>query len=87
MAWAEVRCGPVTPALLKSWELLLGDGIVDLDRATAERAASLFNLSGRRASSLPDCVIAATAIVCGARLATLNRADFEPLLVHGLKLA
>jgi predicted nucleic acid-binding protein len=86
MAWAEFRCGPVTPALLQAWEALLS-GIVPVDRELAEFAAGLFNLSGRRARSLPDCLIAATAIRAGARLATLNPGDFEPLLDHGLALA
>lgn len=87
MAWAEFACGPASPALLKSWEQLLGTNIITVDKATADLAASLFNHTGRRSRSLPDCLIAATALLHKARLATLNRADFEPMLKHGLILA
>ena len=87
MAWAEFRCGPVTPNLIKTWEVILSEGIVPVDRKAADLAAELFNLSGRRSRSLPDCLIAACAIQSRARLATLNGSDFEPLLAHGLILA
>lgn len=86
MTWAEFRCGPATPALLHAWEGLLAD-IVPVDRDLAEFAATLFNRSGRRARSLPDCLVAATAIRADAPLATLSPVDFEPLLAHGLVLA
>lgn len=87
MAWAEFRCGPVTQVSIRAWERAIGDDVIPLDRAIAELAASLFNQTGRRSRSLSDCLIAATAIRYGARLATLNRGDFEPLLAHGLVLA
>jgi predicted nucleic acid-binding protein len=53
----------------------------------AALAASLFNHTGRRSRSLADCMIAAVAIRCGAKLATLNTGDFQPLTGHGLILA
>ncbi len=34
-----------------------------------------------------DCMIASTAMVAGAALATANRADFERLVPLGLRLA
>lgn len=86
MVWAEFRCGPVQSALLELWERTLSGAIVPVDEDIAEKAAELFNLTGRRARSLPDCLIAATAIRCGAPLVTLNRPDFEPLVAHGLIL-
>lgn len=86
MAWAEFRCGPVTPGLLETWEKVLSGNIVPVDRDTADLAAELFNRTGRRTRSLPDCLIAACAVQAGARLATLNRPDFEPLVAYGLVL-
>jgi predicted nucleic acid-binding protein len=50
-------------------------------------AALLFNQTGRRSRSLADCMIAAVAIRCGAKLATINAADFQPFTPHGLVLA
>jgi predicted nucleic acid-binding protein len=87
MAWAEFRCGPLTPEVLAAWEALIAGRVVPLDRAIAERASDLFNLTGRRTRSLPDCLVAATAMRSGARLATLNRADFAPMVKLGLVLA
>lgn len=55
--------------------------------ANAVLAASLFNQTGRRSRSLADCMIAAVAIRSGAKLATLNTGDFQPLTQHGLTLA
>lgn len=86
MAWSEFRCGPLSSTTLLAWEQVLGRGVIPVDRTIAEQASSLFNLSGRRSRSLPDCLIAATAIHAGARLATLNPDDFEPLTAHGLVL-
>jgi predicted nucleic acid-binding protein len=87
MAWAEFLCGPVTAASVRNWDRVLDGAIVSIDRNIAERASVLFNATGRRTRSLPDCIIAATAILHGARLATLNRADFERFKTHGLELA
>ncbi len=87
MAWAEFRCGPASPALIKIWEALLSKRIVPVDREMADLAGDLFNRTGRRSRSLPDCLIAACAMRSRASLATLNGADFEPLLPFGLMLA
>lgn len=87
MAWAEFRCGPVDADIVALWEKALGEAIVSVDRKCADRAADLFNASGRRQRSLPDCLIAACAIAVGAKLATLNSVDFEPFVAHGLVLA
>ena len=53
----------------------------------AEQAAQLFNKTGRRSRSMPDCMIAAVAMRCGARLATDNASDFQAFVQHGLALA
>ena len=64
-----------------------------LDEATAQRlrrSAGRWNVSQaevvRRSRSLPDCMIAATALAAKAPLATKNRNDFAPFLPYGLEL-
>ena len=85
-AWAEFLCGPVSAAAASRALDLLGSP-VPVDRTTAERAADLFNISGRRRGSLADCLIAAAAIEAGASLATDNRPDFIRFVPAGLILA
>jgi predicted nucleic acid-binding protein len=85
IAWAEFLCGPLSPtdavaarALLPNPEPLLpGD---------AERAAELFNSTGRRRGTLADCMIAATSLRLGASLATANVADFRDFEPMGLRV-
>ena len=50
-------------------------------------AADLFNKTGRRRGSRFDCLIAATAILAQAEIATVNQSDFSAFTAHGLKLA
>jgi len=49
-------------------------------------AAILFNQTGRRSRTLADCMIAAVAIRCNAKLATINASDFQAFVQHGLIL-
>ena len=86
VAWAEFLCGPLTPkdALLAKQIFADSEPLLTDD---AVRAAELFNQTGRRSRSLPDCMIAAVALRCGARLATNNLPDFQPFVPYGLLLA
>ncbi len=86
LVWTEYLCGPLSPQSYLSADRLLEwkEPFLPED---ARLSAHLFNSSGRRRGTLMDCMIAATAIRCGARLATLNSADFAPLVSHGLELA
>ena len=86
IAWAEFLCGPVTSSVVEDAADLLGEPspLVGLD---ATLSAYLFNQTGRRRRTLPDCMIAATAINAGASLATANRADLERFAPLGLALA
>ena len=58
-----------------------------LTAGDAEAGAKLFNATGRRSRTLADSLIAATALRCGARVATVNVEDFQPFTAHGLTLA
>ena len=85
IAWSEFLCGPLDATgealarqIFPNPEPFLPDDAV--------LAAKLFNQTGRRSRSLADCMIAAVAIRCGAKLATLNTADFHPFVPHGLAL-
>jgi predicted nucleic acid-binding protein len=83
IAWAEFLCGPLTPSEKVTSEALL-TAILPLDSVTAGLGATLFNASGRRSRSLPDCLIAATALMHQSPLATENRGDFLHFAAHGL---
>jgi predicted nucleic acid-binding protein len=85
IAWAEFLCGPVdaTGEALARQIFPQPEPFLPAD---AVLAARLFNQTGRRSRSLADCMIAAVAIRCGAKLATHNTGDFEPLAPHGLML-
>ncbi len=85
-AWGEFLCGPLGEfdevGARRIAPRFLAVGIPE-----ATEAARLFNVGGRRRGSFPDCIIAATAILAGAELATSNPADFERFVEAGLELA
>ena len=68
-------------------EAVLQSRIVPFGRPEAALAAELFNQTGRRRGSRFDCLVAATAIIAQAEVATVNKADFQAFAPHGLKLA
>ena len=80
IAWAEFLCGPLNGRQLDIARRITPELIPFTDK-DATLTAELFNESGRRRSSLTDCMIAATALRCNARLATANQADFKRLRV------
>jgi predicted nucleic acid-binding protein len=85
IAWAEFLSGPVTEAETMEARMLIDD-IEPFGERDAHVAADLFNQTGRRSRSLPDCMIAAIAIRCGASLATVNLRDFKRFEPFGLVL-
>jgi len=87
IAWTAFLNGPVTPLEISRVEAILQSRIVAFGRPEAVLAAELFNQTGRRRGSRFDCLVAATAILAQAELATLNQSDFKPFAPHGLKLA
>ncbi len=86
VAWAEFRCGPLSSPHLEAADRIVGPRI-DFTDGDAAMAARLFNASGRRRGSLPDCMIAAVALGRGARLATADQRDFHRFEALGLELA
>lgn len=86
VAWGEFLCGPLSPAAEAFARRLFPDAYA-LARTDAEKAAELFNLTGRRSKSYADCCIGAVAIRAKAPLATSNRDDFTSMVPHGLVLA
>jgi predicted nucleic acid-binding protein len=86
VAWAEFLCGPLD-ATAESIARQIFPNPEPLLPVDAALAAKLFNQTGRRSRSLADCMIAAIAIPCGAKLATINATDFQPFIQQGLILA
>lgn len=86
IAWAEYLSGPLLPCEEVPSRAILNH-IHPVDETIAMLAARLFNETGRRSRSLPDCIIAATAMLARQPLATLNVADFKPFVPFGLRLA
>lgn len=76
IARTEFLCGPVSDEDRQRARKIVGTPL-PLVEGQAERAAKLFNVGGRRRGSFPDCLIAATALNAGARLATSNPGDFR----------
>ncbi len=87
MAWTEFLSGPVTPTEVTRVEAVIQSRVMPFGRAEAALAADLFNQTGRRRGSRFDCLIAATAVLAQADIATANQSDFKPFIPHGLKLA
>jgi predicted nucleic acid-binding protein len=87
IAWTEFLNGPVSPLEVSRTEAVLQSRIVPFGRPEAVLAAELFNKTGRRRGSHFDCLIAATAMLAQAEIATVNQSDFNPFTAHSLKLA
>ena len=86
IAWFEFKCGPLEEDAISLIEHVISGRVIVVNAAQAERAADLFNDAGRQRASRWDCMIAAAAIESGARLATLNSADFVRFKSWGLDL-
>ena len=59
---------------------------ISLSPAISKMAVSIMEkyISGRKNIAIPDCLIAATAIVTGFKLLTYNQKDFD--FIHGVDL-
>jgi predicted nucleic acid-binding protein len=83
----EVRAGMRSEEKYATNKLLSRFVTYDVDRDVADRAGDLIRTAQERHSTLsvPDAIIAATALTHGLTLVTLNRADFEG--IPGVSLA
>ncbi len=86
VAWGEFLCGPLSANAEAAARQML-PGVENLIQTDAEKAASLFNKTGRKSKSYADCCIAAVAIRFQAGLATSNKGDFLAMIPFGLILA
>ena len=85
IVWAEFLCGPVTPEDIRLASALF-PAPEPFTAEDAVRAAELFNGTGRRRTSLADCMVAAISLRTNASLATNNSADFQRFVPWGLSL-
>lgn len=85
VGWAEFLCGPVSDEDRQRARKVVGAPL-PLVEMEAEHAAELFRAGGRKRGTLPDCLIAATALLAGAALATSNSGDFRRFERAGLNL-
>lgn len=85
LAWGEFLCGPL-PEGAEAVARRIAHRHVPLGTEQAAEAARLFNATGRRRGSFQDCVVAATALLCGAELATSDHADYRRFSAEGLRL-
>jgi predicted nucleic acid-binding protein len=86
VCWYEFACGPVNAEQTTVIRSFLAEGIAPFDESHAAEAARLWNAVGRVRRLRVDAMIAASAILAGARLATSNRDDFEVFRPFGLGL-
>lgn len=86
IAWYEFVSGPVDPAGVEIVRHTIDRRVLPFGETEAAEAARLFNGAGRRRSLRVDAMIAATAILSEADLATENSEDFEPFESLGLRL-
>jgi predicted nucleic acid-binding protein len=86
IAWTEFRSYSISSNQLLALDQLLSGGIVPYERAHADLAGELFRMTRSKRKNRLDSMIAATAMLAGAELATVNKSDFDPFVSFGLKL-
>ena len=86
IAWYEFLSGPVDDEAVELIRLVVGDRVLPFVADTAAEAARLFNAAGRTRRLRVDSMIAASATMTGARLATENQTDFRAFVGAGLQL-
>ena len=87
IAWSEFLNGPASDDEINDGFGMVEGRIIPFGVREAERAAELYNLTGRKRATQTDCFIAASALCAGASMASLNRKDFARFVPAGLILA
>jgi len=87
VCWYEFVCGPVDDQGLLVMEAILDRRILPFAMDHAMEASRLFNATGRLRQLRVDAMIAATAIMVNAELATGNTEDFKAFAPYGLRMA
>lgn len=86
VCWYEFATGPVDEAGTALVLAAVQDRVLPFTGDHAQEAARLYNACGRNRRQRIDAMIAATAIVSNAALATENQDDFQAFLPLGLRL-
>lgn len=86
VSWYEFICGPVDDEGITVVSSLIEDRIIPFTGDQSVEAARLFNRTGRKRTLRVDAMIASSAIISNARLATENPGDFREFIPMGLKL-
>jgi predicted nucleic acid-binding protein len=86
ISWYEFVCGPVNDEGIMVVRSLLHDRILPFTADQATESVRLYNASGRKRNLRVDAMIAASAIVPNAELATGNIGDFAQFVPLGLRL-
>ena len=86
VAWTEFLSKPIPQERLSALTVMLGNRVIPSEKQEAELAAHLFQIPGVKRAQRMDTMIAATAILSGAELATVNIQDFALFVPCGLKV-
>ena len=86
IAWYEFLCGPVNEEGIMVVYSLLDERVLPFTSDQAAEAARLYNKTGRKRTLRVDAMIASTAIISNAKLATENISDFKNFVSLGLQL-
>lgn len=86
VAWHEYVRGPLLQEDRERALRVIENRVSALTRGIAEKAAELFNATGRRRGSTADCLIAAACLHEEAEMVTDNMDDFALFIGHGLRL-
>lgn len=86
LVWYEYLLGPLAEGEPELAHAFLSGRVEPLIEEDGVIGAELFNAAGRRRMLKTDALIAAAAIRAGADFVTVNVADFQPFVAHGLRL-